>query len=175
MVLLVALVALLFAMSQAFIMHPRSLGIAKTSLNIANKAGGEVNQAHHIPIFVYYNFNDVCCVLFLKVFNKGDLVGMLAKTSGLPKEVAETFLVAYEKTLVNNVLGKKGEIRLKGFGTWKTSTTKERMARNPQNGEMIIVPEKTKLTFSVSKTIGSKEEKSEKKTKVELKGTKGKK
>eukprot|EP01031_Cornospumella_fuschlensis_P037565 gene37565-45625_t len=137
--LLVVLVVSLLAMSHAFMLHTRTVRGLSSSLNVLNKAGGEV-------------------------YGKGDLVGMLAKSTGLTKDAAESFLEAYEKILINDVLGKKAEIRLKGFGTWKTSTRKERMARNPQTGQKVLVPEKSKLAFSVSKIIGAKDEKPEKKT-----------
>ena len=51
---------------------------------------------------------------------------------------------------INNSLATGSSFRVPGLGVFKTVHRKERVCRNPQNGETINVPAKTapKITFS---------------------------
>lgn len=42
-------------------------------------------------------------------------------------------------------------VAIRGFGTFKTKTSKAREGRNPQTGAAIQIEAKTKLTFKASK------------------------
>ncbi|WP_254229527.1 HU family DNA-binding protein [Wolbachia pipientis] len=55
--------------------------------------------------------------------------------------------------MIKDQLSRKGEIRLHGIGTFSTVINKERKCRNPQNGEIMIVPEKTRVKFKISQTL----------------------
>jgi len=54
---------------------------------------------------------------------------------------------------IKNDLNRKGEIRLHGIGTFSTAISKERQCRNPQNGEIMTVPEKKRVKFKASQTL----------------------
>lgn len=62
------------------------------------------------------------------------------------REVVEATIEAIKK-----VMAEGGVVSLRGFGNFKMKTTAPRMGRNPQTGEPVPIPAKTKLTFKVSK------------------------
>jgi len=45
------------------------------------------------------------------------------------------------------------EVRLVGFGTFKTKVRSERQGRNPQTGETITIPAKTAPVFTPGKSL----------------------
>ncbi|KLT22111.1 DNA-binding protein, HU family [Wolbachia endosymbiont of Armadillidium vulgare str. wVulC] len=55
--------------------------------------------------------------------------------------------------IIKNEINCKGEIRLHGIGTLSTVISQERQCRNPQNGKIMTVPEKTRIKFKPSKTF----------------------
>lgn len=55
--------------------------------------------------------------------------------------------------IIKNDLNRKGEIRLHGIGTFSTAISKERQCRNPQNGEIMTVPEKKRVRFKASQAL----------------------
>ncbi|MDX5507699.1 MAG: HU family DNA-binding protein [Wolbachia endosymbiont of Hylaeus sinuatus] len=42
-----------------------------------------------------------------------------------------------------------------GIGTFSTAISKERQCRNPQNGEIMTVPEKKRVRFKASQALSS--------------------
>ncbi|UIP91275.1 HU family DNA-binding protein [Wolbachia pipientis] len=56
---------------------------------------------------------------------------------------------------IKNDLTRKGEIRLHGIGTFSSPISKERQCRNPQNGEIMTVPEKKRVKFKASQALSS--------------------
>ncbi len=84
--------------------------------------------------------------------NKQELVNKIAKDHGLTKSAAaaavETFLGEITRSL------KKGDaITFVGFGTFKTSQRKARVARNPQTGEAIKIPKRRVVRFTPGKAL----------------------
>ncbi len=84
--------------------------------------------------------------------NKQELVNKIAKDHGLTKSAAaaavETFLGEITRSL------KKGDaITFVGFGTFKTSQRKARLARNPQTGEAIKIPKRRVVRFTPGKAL----------------------
>ena len=55
--------------------------------------------------------------------------------------------------IIKNELHGKGEIRLHGIGTFSTAISKEKQCRNPQNSEIMTVPEKIRVKFKASQTL----------------------
>ncbi|MDD9331326.1 MAG: HU family DNA-binding protein [Wolbachia sp.] len=55
--------------------------------------------------------------------------------------------------VMKDVLNDTGEMRLHGIGTFCIMISKEKQCRNPQNGEVMIVPEKRRVKFKVSQTL----------------------
>ncbi len=84
--------------------------------------------------------------------NKQELINKIAKDHGLTKSSAaaalETFLGEITRSL------KKGDpITFVGFGTFKTSQRKARVARNPQTGEAIKIPKRRVVRFTPGKAL----------------------
>jgi len=84
--------------------------------------------------------------------NKQELVQKIAKDAALTKASAtaavESFLDGITRSL------KKGDpITFVGFGTFKTSQRKARLARNPRTGEAIKVPKHRVVRFTAGKAL----------------------
>jgi DNA-binding protein HU-beta len=81
---------------------------------------------------------------------KDVLVRSVAEAAGLPQTTAKEVIEAF----IGFVRGRTASgdtIKLIGFGSFQTKTHKARTARNPRTGEMIDVPEQTRLTFKAAK------------------------
>ena len=83
--------------------------------------------------------------------NKTELVGKLAEKTDFTKADSEKFLSAFTETVFENIT--TDEIRLAGFGTFKTADRKARTARNPQTGEEISIPARKVPVFKASSTL----------------------
>lgn len=87
--------------------------------------------------------------------NKADLINEIANSTGLTKtkssEVIDVFTNAIE-----NALSKGEKVTLVGFGTWQTSSRKERKGRNPRNGQEINIPAKKVARFRSGSTLSNK-------------------
>ena len=83
---------------------------------------------------------------------KSQLIEKLAVGRGLTKKQADTVIQSLVTTIVGSV--RKGDpIKIPGLGTWKKVKTKARMGRNPQTGEAIKIPARTKARFTVAKSF----------------------
>lgn len=83
---------------------------------------------------------------------KSQLLEKLANASGLTKKQVDAIVQALVGTIVGSV--RKGDpVKIPGLGTWKKVKTKARMGRNPQTGEAIKIPARTKARFSVAKAF----------------------
>ncbi|WP_289115994.1 HU family DNA-binding protein [uncultured Psychrobacter sp.] len=84
--------------------------------------------------------------------NKQDLINVIAEetqiTQTKAKEVLECTLSTIGVALMDG-----DDVRLIGFGTFKTSERKARTGRNPKTGEELQIPAKTAVTFSAGKTL----------------------
>jgi len=83
---------------------------------------------------------------------KSQFVGKLAEQSGLSKKQVDGFL----NDMVNLIIGqvKKGDaVKIPNLGAWRKRKTSARMGRNPQTGEPIKIPARTKVRFSVAKSF----------------------
>ena len=56
-------------------------------------------------------------------------------------------------TKVTQSLDDGEEVRLSGFGTFKTIDKDERFANNPRTGEQIVVPAKRVVKFTAAKAL----------------------
>ena len=78
--------------------------------------------------------------------NKADLINQVAAATGLTKtksgEVIDVITESMKNALVN---GEK--VTLVGFGTFSSSSRKERKGRNPQTGAVIDIPAKKVVKF----------------------------
>ena len=80
------------------------------------------------------------------------IVSTLADKTGLKKsEVKGVFDALTE--LATSEVKKNGEFTVPGFGKLKKTNRKAREGRNPATGEIIKIPAKTTVKFSVGKAM----------------------
>lgn len=90
--------------------------------------------------------------------NKELLVKEMAKLASreadtdVSQKVASACLNAF-MTTVEKQIGKKQEVALVGFGTFKTAPRAERKGRNPRTKEELIIPATTVAVFRAGKDL----------------------
>lgn len=84
--------------------------------------------------------------------NKQELIEKIAKDTGVTKVLAAA---ALESALdgIKRSLKKGDAITFVGFGTFKTSVRKARVARNPQTGAPIKIAKRRVVRFSAGKAL----------------------
>ncbi len=83
---------------------------------------------------------------------KSQLVEKLAEKADLTKAQANSVLESLVAIVVGAV--KEGDpVKIPGLGTFKKRETKARLGRNPQTGEEIHIPARTKAAFTVAKSF----------------------
>ena len=83
---------------------------------------------------------------------KTQLVEKLAESADLSKQQANVVLEALVEIVVSAV--KTGDpVKIPGLGTFKKRETKARTGRNPQTGEEIQIPARTKAAVTVAKSF----------------------
>jgi len=86
--------------------------------------------------------------------NKQELVGKIARDTGISKTNAAAAVQSFIEGITRSL--KKGDsITFVGFGTFKTSQRKARLARNPQTGAAIKIPKRRVVRFSAGKALKS--------------------
>ena len=84
--------------------------------------------------------------------NRQQLIAKIAKDSGIPKSTAASAIDSFFDGIKKSL--RKGEpITFVGFGSFKTSQRKARMARNPQTGAAIKIPKRRVVRFSAGKAL----------------------
>jgi DNA-binding protein HU-beta len=84
--------------------------------------------------------------------NKQALIAKIAADTGSSKARAAAAMASLLEGITKSL--KKGEsITFVGFGTFKTSQRKARIARNPQTGASIKIPKRRVVRFSVGKSL----------------------
>lgn len=84
--------------------------------------------------------------------NKQELIAHIAKKTGSSKASAAAALDSLFEGITKSL--KKGEsIMFVGFGTFKTSQRKARMARNPRTGASIKIPKRRVVRFTAGKSL----------------------
>ena len=86
--------------------------------------------------------------------NKKDLTNFVADeaNAGITKKDAN-LVIGHVMNGIKAGLMEDGKVTLVGFGTFSIVKRKARMARNPQTGEAISVPEKFVPKFKASKAL----------------------
>lgn len=83
---------------------------------------------------------------------KSQLLEKLANSSDITKKQANAVLESLVGTVVGSV--RKGEpVKIPGLGIFKKVKTKARMGRNPQTGDPIKIPARTKARFTMAKSF----------------------
>jgi DNA-binding protein HU-beta len=80
------------------------------------------------------------------------IVSTLADKTGLKKSEVKTVFDALIE-LATSEVKKNGEFTIPGFGKLKKTNRKAREGRNPATGEIIKIPAKTTVKFSVGKAM----------------------
>ncbi len=84
--------------------------------------------------------------------NKQELIAKIAKDTGATNVGATAALESVLDGITRSL--KKGDpVTLVGFGTFKTSVRKARMARNPQTGAAVKIPKRRVARFSAGKGL----------------------
>jgi DNA-binding protein HU-beta len=77
---------------------------------------------------------------------KSNLAKNLAQRTGLSQTQANK-IVNTVFDLIGNALVQGEEVRITGFGTFRTSETKARSGRNPRTGQQIRIPPSKRASF----------------------------
>ena len=84
--------------------------------------------------------------------NKQDIIAKIAKDTGVSKTVAAAAVDSIIEGITRSL--KKGDsVSFVGFGTFKVSNRKARLARNPQTGAAIKIPKRRVPRFSAGKSL----------------------
>ena len=84
--------------------------------------------------------------------NKQDIIAKVAKDTGLKKASAAAVVDSIIDGITKSL--KKGDhVSFVGFGTFKISNRKARLARNPQTGVAINIPKRRVPRFSAGKAL----------------------
>ena len=84
--------------------------------------------------------------------NKQDIIAKVAKDTGLKRASAAAVVDSIIDGITNSL--KKGDhVSFVGFGTFKISNRKARVARNPQTGAAIRIPKRRVPRFSAGKAL----------------------
>ena len=86
--------------------------------------------------------------------NKHDLIAKIAADTGATKISA----AAAVESLLESITGalKKGDaITFVGFGTFKTTLRRARVAKNPRTGDAIKIPKRRVVRFTAGKSLKS--------------------
>ena len=84
--------------------------------------------------------------------NKQDLIGKVAEITGMAKGDSEKAVNAVFDQITEQ-LKARSEVRLVGFGTFKTSVRKASQGRNPRTNEVIQIPQSTRPKFTAGKGL----------------------
>lgn len=84
--------------------------------------------------------------------SRGDIVSEVAAKADLPQSKADQVVREYEAA-ITRALVSGGEVRIQGFGTFKTSARAARSARNPQTGGTIQIAARTVPRFTPSSAL----------------------
>jgi DNA-binding protein HU-beta len=86
---------------------------------------------------------------------KADFITGVAEESGMSKKDAGIALDAIISQLTA-AFAKGEDVTFIGFGTFKVSTRKARVGRNPSTGKEIQIPESKTVSFKVGKGLKEK-------------------
>jgi DNA-binding protein HU-beta len=84
--------------------------------------------------------------------NKAELVSAVAEKADISKKDAEKAVSAVFATIEQS-LAKSEKVQLVGFGTFEVKDRAERMGRNPQTKEAIVIPAARVPGFKAGKAL----------------------
>jgi len=84
--------------------------------------------------------------------NKRDLIAQIAQDTGVTKSSAGAAVDSLLETITKAL--KKGDaITFVGFGTFKTTQRRARVAKNPRTGDAIKIPRRRVVRFTAGKAL----------------------
>jgi len=90
--------------------------------------------------------------LMAEILSRGDIINSVAAEVDMPKSKVDEVIKAFEGTIARHI-GTGDEVRMAGFGTFKTSQRSARTSRNPRTGEPVDVPARTAPSFKAGKAL----------------------
>ena len=84
---------------------------------------------------------------------KSELVGQMAKDSGITKAAAHAALNSFIASITKELKKKDGKVTLIGFGTFSKIRRKARKGRNPGTGEPIKIKASNAVRFKAGKKL----------------------
>jgi DNA-binding protein HU-beta len=87
-----------------------------------------------------------------KVMTKSQIIATLSDEVKLPRSQVAEILNKLD-TLARKEVKKVGQFRVLDLGKLKIRHSKARMGRNPMTGKTIKIPARTRVKFSVSKSV----------------------
>lgn len=84
--------------------------------------------------------------------SKSELIKALSEKTGLKKVEANAFVEAFVET-VQEELVKGGDVTLVGFGKFSVRERAERVGRNPQTDEKLVIPAHKVPVFKAGKLL----------------------
>ena len=84
--------------------------------------------------------------------NKTELVAAMAEKAGFSKKDTEAVLKAFTEVVAEE-LKNGGKVQLVGFGNFEVSERAERIGRNPQTGEEMIIAASKAPKFKAGKAL----------------------
>lgn len=88
----------------------------------------------------------------MQTISKKEIIEQIAEQTGSTKKDAGLMLNAFENVILDTVRD-GNKFFMRGLFTLTPYVRAETQRRNPQTGEIIIVPEKDAIRFSVGKTL----------------------
>jgi DNA-binding protein HU-beta len=86
--------------------------------------------------------------------NKHDLIATIAQDTGATKSSAAATVEAMLGAMTRAL--KKGDaVTFVGFGTFKTTQRRARVAKNPRTGDAIKIPKRRVVRFTAGKSLKS--------------------
>ncbi len=85
-----------------------------------------------------------------KKIGKNDLIDMVSAATEIPKATVKTVIEATTAAISKSAAG-GACVGITGFGTFEMRTRAERVGRNPQTGESIMIAETRSLGFKAAK------------------------
>ena len=87
--------------------------------------------------------------------NKKEFADKMAEKGNIKKKDAMKGLELFIETLMD-CMNADERVMLKGFGRFEMRTVKERIGRNPQTEQQLIIPEHEKIKFVASEGLADR-------------------
>ena len=87
-----------------------------------------------------------------EILSRGDIISSVAAEVDMPQAKIDAVIKAFESTIARHI-GSGDEVRMAGFGTFKTTARSARTSRNPRTGEPVDVPARTAPSFKAGKAL----------------------